>query len=68
MIRHYVQVACDVCEVPYNTIPVLDDTDYPESIDRTLLKAAEFEGWLVQRLVRDISYGSALCTYCKGIS
>lgn len=67
MIRHYVQIACDICETPYNPEPLLDDP-VSEEPDRVLLKAAEADGWLIQRLVRDISYGAALCTYCRGIS
>lgn len=70
MIRHFVQILCDVCEKPYNTNPAIDDLTLSpiEPIDRTLLRAAELDGWLVQRLAFDISYGSALCDYCKGLS
>lgn len=67
MIRHFLQIICDVCENSYNPTPVLDDMDNPESIDRLLLKTAEEDGWVVQRLVRDISYGSALCRYCRSL-
>lgn len=69
-IRHFIQILCDVCEKPYNTNPAIDDPVLSpiESIDCTLLRAAELDGWLVQRLARDISYGSALCDYCKGLS
>ena len=67
MIRHFIQVDCDVCGSSYNPVPVMDDTANPDSIDRVLLKSAEADGWVVQRLVRDISYGSAMCRACRSL-
>lgn len=59
MLESTVRLKCDVCERLY-----LDTYCDAEDVSM-LMQTAEFSGWKVNRLARDVYYGKAWCPRCR---
>lgn len=64
MIEEWHTLVCDGCQEAFSLFPVKSDpwANWPA---QKLMKAAEKEGWRVNRLVRDVWYGRAWCPECR---
>lgn len=67
MLEPYVNLACDVCMVRFSQTPWPDTEPTLPNADDRIMRAAEANGWLVQRKVKDISYGAAMCATCRTV-